>query len=51
MLSSIIPWLALTGRSAASSASLSAPALAWGSRPVSSRTSAAMAPRYSSVVA
>ena len=37
--SSIIPWLTLTGRSAASSSSDSAPALQWTRSPVSSQTS------------
>ena len=37
--SSIIPWLALTPRRVASSPGCRAPALAWGSSPVSVRTS------------
>ena len=41
----IIPWLADTARSRASSSGPRAPALAWGSRPVSSRTSAQAATR------
>ena len=46
----IIPWLADTGRRAASSSPDSAPALAWGSSPVSSTTNRHMAARYSTVV-
>ena len=47
--SSIIPWEGDTVRSDLSSSNDSAPALAWGSSPVSSRTSRAMAARYSMV--
>ena len=44
-VSIIIPWLAVTGRSRASSSADSAPALAWGSSPVSSSTAAQAAAR------
>ena len=47
--SSIIPWLAVTSRSRASSSGKSAPALAWGSSPVSSTTRRHTWARYSTV--
>ncbi len=47
--SSIIPWLADTRRRRASSSGKSAPALAWGSSPVSSTTSRHTWARYSTV--
>ena len=47
--SSIMPWLAVTGRRAANSSGKRAPALAWGSRPVSSTTRRHIAARYSTV--
>ena len=49
-VSSMIPIEAETGRSAASSARLITPGLRCGRRPVSSSTSFATRPRYSSVV-
>ncbi len=49
--SSIMPWLAVTGRSAASSSAYNAPVLACGSSPVSVTTSLHISARYSTVEA
>ena len=48
-VSTIIPWLGEKGRKLASSSLLNAPALAWGSNPVSSSTNLHIATRYSVV--